>query len=133
MTDLFAIPSERVGKLIRLALGSNSPGECFAAVDAIRRTLANGGFDSHWLAGVVEKAWPIPCEPSPKPQREPNPKKPWQILADELLKYANDPRIVWGSKERDFLNNMRRSRYAPTAGQEKWMRDINARRGKAAA
>jgi hypothetical protein len=144
MTDLFAIPSERVGKLIRLALGSNSPGECFAAIDAIRRTLANGGIDSHWLAAVVEKAWPIPSEPSPKPspkpQREPDPKKPWQAFAEELL--LRHPEVIGmrgkkldpalRAKEVDFLTNMRNSRIAPTAFQEKWMNDVANRIRRAA-
>ena len=126
MTNLFA---DRGGKLIRM-LGSPVDAECVSAVRDLSKAFGEAGLDFHWLADLAVSAWPLTA---PKSAFRPDSKKPWQILADELLKHANDPTIVWGSKERDFLRNMRKSRYAPTAGQEKWMRDINARRGKAAA
>jgi hypothetical protein len=89
----------------------------------LQRELADAGADFHHLASLVEKHWTAPVvdlfgKSEPK-------LKPWQQQAAELLKH---PEVLLGSRERDFLGNMRKSRYAPTAAQEKWMNDIAARR-----
>lgn len=108
---------ERLGKLLRL-LASDKSGEVLAAVAAIQR-IAN----LHDIADCIERNWREPVVDL-FGKREPK-LQPWQAFAVELLKY---PQVLLGSRERDFLNNMRRSRHAPTAAQEKWMNDIAARR-----
>jgi hypothetical protein len=115
--DLFD-PIDRIAKLIRL-LASPVDGEVMGAPQALDRLLADaGGF--HHLAHVVEANWrpPIVVKPKPKPKHE------WQIQAAHLLQYRE---ILLGDRELDFLQNMQRSRTAPTDKQWKWLGDIEAR------
>jgi hypothetical protein len=117
--DLFD-PTDRIAKLIRL-LSSPVDGEVVNAARALDRVLAGaGGF--HHLAEVVEANW-YP-QPPPKPKPPPEPKHDWQIMAAHLLKYRH---VLLGSRELDFLQNMQRSRTAPTDKQWKWLGDIEAR------
>jgi hypothetical protein len=77
----------------------------------------------------------------PKPQpKAPDPKKPWQQQAEDLLRNHRDILGMRGNRldpalrarEIDFLTNMRKSRIAPTGGQEKWIRDVESRIRRAA-
>lgn len=124
---LFGPSLDRLGKLIRL-LASDVDSEALGACRALHRCLAEAGADFHHLAGVVEDGWrdPLPAVVDITPEQRPD----WQLFAAELLKY---PHLLLGDRELDFLHNMARSRYAPTAAQEKWMNDINARRSRAAS
>lgn len=108
----------RISKLVRL-LASPVDGEVIATCRALSRVLSDSKSDFHALADVIERHWTPPVVAFNDPG------KPWQQFAADLLKY---PEVLLGSRELDFLRNMRRSRFAPTAGQEKWMRDINSRR-----
>jgi hypothetical protein len=118
----------RLGKLIRL-LSSDKDGEALGAARALARVLAEAGADFHHLAEIVETHWSAPIVVDLFEQhRDPPAKqstKPWQLEAEQLLKYRE---VLLGSRELDFLQNMKQSRTAPTAAQEKWMRDIAARR-----
>jgi hypothetical protein len=123
--------ADRIGKLVRL-LSSPQDHEVLAAARALVRAA-----DVHALADVVERHWhPLPVQD--ELELEPA-DKPWQAAAQELLRHAHvlgmrgnrfDQKLY--AREFDFLTNMRKSRFAPTAGQEKWLADIAARR-KAAA
>ena len=81
--------------------------------------LGAGG--RHHLADVIEANWRSPIVIKPTIQPEPN---DWQILAGRLLEF---PQILLGCRERDFLENMRRSKIPPTDKQWKWLGDIEAR------
>jgi hypothetical protein len=113
---------KRISKLLRL-LSTPLDGEALGAVRALQRVLADAGANFHHLADIVEANWRAQVvdlfgKSEPK-------LKPWQQQAAELLKY---PEVLLGGRERNFVGNMRKSRYAPTALQEKWMNDIAARR-----
>jgi hypothetical protein len=109
--------AERIGKLVRL-LSSDKSGEVLAAVAAIQR-IAN----LHDIAECIERNWREPVIDL-FGKRE-SKLKPWQAFAAELLQHRE---VLLGTRELDFLQNMRRSRTAPTAAQEKWLGDIAARR-----
>jgi hypothetical protein len=117
---------KRIAKVVRLFSTTND-GEALAAVRALQRLLVELGTDLHHLAEIIEANWTAPVVDLFDHKREPK-LQPWQIFAAELLRHEHDPRIVWGSRERDFLHNMKRLRTAPTAPQEKWLNDIAARR-----
>jgi hypothetical protein len=121
--DLFD-PTDRIAKLIRL-LASPVDGEVVNAARALHRVLADAG-RFHHLADIVEANWhpPIAIQPPPKPKPPPEPKHDWQILAARLLQHRE---VLLGSRELDFLQNMLRSRTAPTDKQWKWLGDIEAR------
>jgi hypothetical protein len=92
-------------------------------VRALGRVLADAGASFHELAAIVEQHWP----PAPGPRSW------WQALADDLLQYADDRSIVWGSREISFLRNIRTSGAEPSIGQQKWLLDIEARQRRRAA
>jgi hypothetical protein len=121
----------RVAKLIRL-LSSPVDGEALSAARALCRVLKELNADIHSISDVIEKFWSPPVVVDLFGQqgrsRRDSPSTWWQQLAAELLTFQHDSRIIWGSREIDFLRNVRKSRYAPTAGQEKWLNDIAARR-----
>jgi hypothetical protein len=83
---------------------------------ALQRILAEVGADFHRLANVVETAWrdPDPVVVDLFGQNDP-PLAEWQRLAPEFLTHAHDPRVVWGSRERDFLHNMKKGADAAVA------------------
>jgi hypothetical protein len=114
-----------IAKLSRL-LASPVEGEVVGAARALDWILANaGGF--HHLAEFVEAHWrpPIVIQRQPKPP--PEPKHDWQILAARLLHYPEVLIVSARIDEVNFLNNMRRSRGAPSEKQWKWLSDIEAR------
>jgi hypothetical protein len=47
---------QRCGKLLRMALSTDSEAEIIASVRALRQSLLDNGFDLHVLAAVVERA-----------------------------------------------------------------------------
>jgi hypothetical protein len=50
MIDTIApVETDRLAKLLRLALGSDKHGEIIGAVEALKRALAAAGLDSHWI------------------------------------------------------------------------------------
>jgi hypothetical protein len=151
--NLFA---DKAAKLIRL-LSSDKDGEVLNSARALGRMLREARRDWHWLASVTETAWTVETEPKPRRWQRWHPHEPksrnwdqwrphepelqpWQILASELLQ-RDDILGMRGTKldlalrdrERSFLTNMRKSRVEPSEFQKRWMRDINARRGRAAA
>jgi hypothetical protein len=136
MSDLFAA---RAGKLFKM-LSSPVDAEALAGCRAFSRYLAEAKLDWHWAADILEAAWPTNLVPKPPP-KEPNPRMPWQQQAETLLR---DHRDVLGwrdgkrfdatlrTKEIDFLINVRKSRFAPSPGQQKWLGDIASRTRRAA-
>jgi hypothetical protein len=120
--DLFFQP-DRIGKLIRL-LSSPLDGEVVGAARALGRVLADQQADFHTLADCVERNWRGPISTKPDPIFWNPPRRPeWQIRAERLLAHSE---ILFPEypDEFDFLMNVSRMRPAPSAGQEKWMRDI---------
>ena len=122
---LFDPPIEKIGKLIRL-LASDVDGEALASLRALQRCLTESGTDLHHLADIIEEGWRDPAPPVVRHVR----RQWWNTLADELLKF---PELLLGNRELDFLHNMARSCFAPTALQEKWLGDIERRRPQQAA
>ena len=118
----------RLAKCLRL-LTSDKDHEALAAVRALQRVLTDADTDIHDLADIIERHWPSPViELRPRPSQQ---SFWWQTLTAELLRHAHDPRIVWGSRERDFLRSVHRLHSPPSPGQAKWLRDIAARRAAA--
>lgn len=125
MSDLF---SDRAGKLVRL-LASDRDGEALADCRALGHALREAKLDFHWVADTLEAAWPTMIKPKPEPK--PADPKRWNHR-DVLGMRGNrlDPKLR--QREIDFLSNVRRSRHAPSGGQEKWLGDIQARIRRAA-
>jgi hypothetical protein len=94
--------TKRVAKLIRLFSTTND-GECLAAARALQRVLVELGTDLRHLADLVEANWTAPVVDL-FDKRETK-LQPWQIRAAEFLRREHDRRIIWGSRERDFLHN----------------------------
>jgi len=135
MSDLF---SDRAGKLVRL-LASDRDGEALADCRALGHALREAKLDFHWVADTLEAAWPTMIKPKPEPKPA-DPKRWWQVTAEDLLRNHRDVLGMRGNRldpklrqrEIDFLSNVRRSRHAPSGGQEKWLGDIQARIRRAA-
>jgi hypothetical protein len=130
---------ERLAKLVRL-LGSDRDGEALGARNGMVRILTGVGSSLHELADWIARFQPAPQQPEFQGiDPEPDPRKPWQAFAAELLRHPEiigmrgnrfDQKLF--DREIDFLNNMRRSKFAPSAGQEKWLGDIESRIRRAA-
>lgn len=119
--NLFPVPAEKLGKLICL-LSSANDGECLGAARALQRCLGESGADFHELADIVERNWrdpaPVVVVDLPEPED-------WQAFAADLLRFPEN--LLERPNELDFLTNMRKSQFPPTAKQEKWMNDIAGR------
>jgi hypothetical protein len=119
-------------------LSSPVDAEALAGCRALGRFLAESRLDWHWVADTLEAAWPTMIEPKPQPER--NPRRPWQAQAEDLLRNHRDVLGMRGNRmdeklrarEIDFLSNVRRSKFSPSAQQLKWIGDIESRIRRAA-
>lgn len=106
----------RVGQLVRL-LGSDRPGEVVAAVDTLKRTLANVGADLHALAHLIERG---------DRQRA---SAPLPTMHDTITLARACLRHELTAREREFIASMTRWRGAPTDKQGAWLIAIASRLG----
>jgi hypothetical protein len=105
---------QRTEKLF-LLLGSNHDGEVASAAKALLRHLHGAGIDTHRAAKVLALAAGTGADIlKAKSARQ---------LAERLLQQRDSLR----SRELAFLERMTNWRGRPTEGQEKWLRDIEAR------
>jgi hypothetical protein len=117
-TGLLPDPVDKIAKLIRL-MASTIDGECLNAVRALGGVLESAGVDFHYLSAAVAEGWRDPV--TTVLQLRPRPR--WQTFASELLTH---PHYLL-ENEFNFLHNMERAPYEPTARQWKWLGDIQAR------
>jgi hypothetical protein len=144
VTDLF---TNHIGKVVRM-LASDRDSVALDGCRALRVALTEARLSIDWVANVLEAAWP-PTMVAPKPKQKdpdqpkpkaPDPRKPWQQEAADLLEHPEilgkrgnrrDEALL--HREIDFLNVMRRARFAPSAGQQKWLNDVANRLGQGSA
>src|SRR5262245_9394929 len=101
--------SARAGQLVRL-MSSPNDNEALAALRALGRLMEGEGFDFHWLAESVERAW---TKPIPIPWYK-LVEKPWQTKAKNLLHLAAGK---LSRSEIDFLRSMADWRGTPSGRQ----------------
>jgi hypothetical protein len=107
--------ASRLGKLLRLALGSDVPGEAAAAIAAINRELQASGSDYHALAAVIERGAPIPAQTHKE--------RSWR----DIRKWCADHAAVLSERDQQFLASLARWRGQLTDKQLKWLLDIERR------
>jgi hypothetical protein len=125
----------RIGQLVRM-LGSDHPGEVFAAVTALQRTLRSAGTDLHYLADVTERALlePPPLAAPPPPPPPPRPRPHAQAPRDNAAGNIADAIsfcVFWkqdlNDKERGFIFSLYRSQrvqgraFDPSEKQRSWL------------
>jgi len=118
--------ASRIGKLLRLALGSDRAGEQAAAADALRHELARGGLDLHdlteaALSGISDSQRADPRRPGPWRPDQPDPSG-WRSIAAWLTRHEG----LLTERERDFIRNMA---MASTASEKQvsWLTGIQQR------
>ncbi|MBX3501167.1 MAG: hypothetical protein KF889_17140 [Alphaproteobacteria bacterium] len=106
---------ERLGQLI-LLLSSPHDGEKVAACGAITRTLGAAGLDLHALAEIVRRAAAADAPPDPpRDATSPQGRAAWCLrVGAAILK----------SRERKFLHDIARARFALTDKQRVWLEAI---------
>jgi hypothetical protein len=107
--------ASRIGQLLRLSLSATIPGEAFAALAAIKRTI-----DLHVLADAVEIGLKTPTPPAVDDAD-------WQRLA----RACRDRGDLLSQKEARFVTVILTYRKRPSERQLKWLADIAARVGGA--
>jgi hypothetical protein len=118
--------TQRFGKLLKLALISEQPGEILAALCALKRALASAGLDAHWLADVVERG-AQPHAPSVSPDiAQDDRKPPWHRERDERSDawFCFHRRDLLSPKERAFIENVIRWSSPLSPRQRQWIYDI---------
>jgi hypothetical protein len=108
--------SARLGKLLRLALGSDRPGEAAAAIAALNRALQEAGSDYHALAAIVERSPPVPEQMPPQ-------EAPWRKVRGFCAGHAD----LLSERDQQFIASLARWRGRPTERQLEWLFDIEAR------
>jgi hypothetical protein len=108
----------RVGQLLRLSLSATIPGEAFAALAAIKRTI-----DLHVLADAVEIGLKTPT--SPAPSAPPPAASSWRSTA----RFCRLHEEQLSPKEIQFLDAILKYRGDISEKQMKWLRDIAQRAG----
>jgi hypothetical protein len=95
---------------------------------SLHGALKEADTDLDQLATMIESNWPAHGPAPVIPIKSSEPKRDWQIVADRILRdHADNTDMVWGSRERNFLQFMSQSTYAPSRKREKWLLDISAR------
>ena len=110
-----------LAKLIRL-LASDVDGEVLAAVRALGRALRASGCDFHDLASIVEAPATAPSDRTEADFRnhfdgDDETELPWQLMVDACTNHPGR----FTSRERQFLQTMKRWRGTPTSKQLNWL------------
>jgi hypothetical protein len=114
-------------------LGSDRPGEVFAAVTALQRTLRGAGTDLHYLADVTERALleppplaaPPPPPPPPRAHAQASHNKAGNIA--DAISFCMFWKEDLNEKERGFMFSLYRSQrmhghaFDPSDKQRNWL------------
>jgi hypothetical protein len=111
--------TERFGKLLRLALVADQPGEIVAAVCALKRALAVAGLDAHAIVDAFERgAQPIAIADERPLDEE---------VERSTIWWCYHHRGALSAKERRFVESLIRWRGPISDRQRQWLHDIAAR------
>jgi hypothetical protein len=111
-----------LAKFIRL-LASDVDGEALAAVRALGRALRASGYDFHDLAQIIEAPATAPGGSAGAGFRnhfdgdDDETELPWQLMVDACTNHPGR----FTSRERQFLQTMKRWRGTPTSKQLNWL------------
>jgi hypothetical protein len=115
-TVLATIETDRLAKLLRLALGSDKDGEIIGAVVALKRTLAAAGLDTHWIVDAFERgAAPAVQQPRNKSDERNDRSAAW-------FAFHRSHRL--SSKERKFIESIVQWTAPLSDKQRQWLHDI---------
>lgn len=126
-----AIDTDRLKKLLLVALSSDQPGEAFAALSAINKQLKANKLDAHWLADKLNGG-------SPPPAAKVQPAHTWQparsaaVDWQEMLIHCADHRPFLKPREEEFIGSLlnqsqTRFDWYPTDRQYNWLEAIYSR------
>jgi hypothetical protein len=104
--------AHKVGRLVRLLLGTNNDGEVIATLSGLKRTLSGAGLDHYDFAAIIENALDAEARNAVTDN--------WRHIVQECRKHPND----LTDKERAFLAAMSRWRGEPSEKQLHWLADI---------
>lgn len=103
-----SIDTDRLKKLLLVALSSDQPGEAFAALSAINKQLKANKLDAHWLADKLNGA-SAPPPPKVQPGYQPS-YGPWHKPAhvdwQEMLIHCADHRPFLRPREEEFIGSL---------------------------
>jgi hypothetical protein len=120
VTAAFAVANhDRIGKLLRLAVIADQPGEIVAAVAALKRALTTSGVDPHWLADAFERGAP-PVALQPRQDCDAVHDDDWRSTAWWCW-HHRDRRAP---RDRQFIDELTRWRGPLSTKQQKWLRDV---------
>ena len=105
-----------LAKLIRL-LASDVDGEVLATVRALGRALRASGADFHDPAGIVEAPSIGARSAGFRNYFDDETELPWQLMVDACTNHPGR----FTSRERQFLQTMKRWRGTPTSKQLNWL------------
>jgi hypothetical protein len=112
--------TERFGKLLRLALVADQPGEIVAAVAVLKRALTTSGVDPHWIVDCfVRGAKPVVLQP-PQQDRGAVHDDDWRSTAWWCWHRGN----ALTAKERRFIESLTHWRDPISERQAQWLHDI---------
>jgi hypothetical protein len=114
-TALATVDTDRLAKLIRLIFGSDRDGEIVAAVAAVRRILASGNVDAHWLADRL--AAPAIVGVAKERQRDDGHER-------SLIWFAWHRRDFLTPKEQGFIGSLTRWHGPISERQRQWLNAI---------
>lgn len=126
-----SIDTDRLKKLLLVALSSDQPGEAFAALSAINKQLKANKLDAHWLAdklnGVRAPSPPPPPPPPPYSWQRPARAVDWQ----EMLIHCADHRPFLRPREEEFVGSLldqsTKGGWYPSEKQFNWLAAIYSR------
>jgi hypothetical protein len=104
----------KLGKLFRLMLGSDRPGEIAAAAAAVNRELKAAGTDYHALADAVART---PLIPHQTPSTPHNDTRPWRDIREWCA--SHDECLT--PRELEFVLDLGYWRGRPTQKQMDWL------------
>jgi hypothetical protein len=107
----------KIGRLLRLLLGTDNAGETVAAAAALRRVLFAAGLDHHDLAAAVEAGLRVPLVPL-----DDNYEEEWKSIARYCCLHSD----ALSENETQFVRNILKYRKL-TEKQMDWLTDIEAR------
>jgi len=108
-------PSERLAKLLRLALVADHDGEAIGAIHALKRALCSAGLDPHYVVDCFERGTQ-PDTPSISPDAQGDDRS--------LVWFAWHHRDRLSVKEAAFIESLTRWRGTISDKQRVWLHDI---------
>jgi hypothetical protein len=108
--------TEKLGKLLRLMLGSDQPGEIVAAGRAVVRALHAAGKDIHQLVDAAERGLQEP----PDLIIDDKQRRTWRQRREWCARHAEH----LTERELDFITSLARWHGYPTERQAAWLESI---------